>query len=465
MKHLAPLAFLFLLAGCMVGPNYKRPPAILPPAYRGAAPRPAASAPSATSFGNEQWWRIFQDPVLVHLIHTALANNYDVRIAATRVVEAQAELGITRSNEFPTASMGAGLFTQENAKISKAFPSFMENYGKLDLSVIWDLDFWGKYRRETEAARDEVLSTVWGQRAVDTSVVASVATAYFQLRALDSEIAIAQRTLASRQNSLRLITVLARNGSASGLDLSQARQLVYAASEAIPDLQSQIAQQENLLSILLGQNPGPIPRGRSLVEQTEPQAVPPGLPSELLDRRPDIGSAEASLMAATANIGVVKSELFPDISLTGTGGLETNVLERLVQEPSETWNAAINVSQPIFQAGALRAGVHLAQAQQQQMLLTYRQTILTALEQVSDGLVAYSDDRQYTLQQQHLTQAAQQSDRLSMVLYHNGSASYLQVLTSETNYFGAELGLVQAQLNERLALVQLYQALGGGWQQ
>lgn len=462
MKRLVLLTFLFLLAGCMVGPNYKRPKVNLPQTYRGAAPKPA---PSASSLGNEKWWQLFRDPVLVELIHTALANNYGVRIAATRVIEAQAEVGITRSNEFPSASLGAGVLSQKNAKTSKVFPSYEVNAGHLSLSVLWDLDFWGKYRRETQAARAQLLSTEWGQRAVATSLVASVATAYFQLRALDSELAIARRTLATRRDSLRLTSVLADNGSASALDVSQARQLVYEAAEEIPNLQRQIAQQENLLSTLLGQNPGPIPRGLPLVQQPEPATIPAGLPSQLVDRRPDIREAEANLIAANANIGVLKASLFPDISLTGTGGLESNALNHIISQSAENWSAAVNLTQPVFQAGALRAGIHLARAEWRQMLLTYRQSILNALEQVSDSLVAYDKDRQFRRQQQQLTQATQETDRLSLILYHNGGASYLQVLTSETNLFSAQLGLVQAELNERLALVQLYQALGGGWQQ
>lgn len=462
MKRLALAGFaaaLGTLAGCMVGPNYKRPVVAVPPTYRGATPSPLAS------LGNEKWWRVFRDPVLDKLIHTAVAQNYDVRIAATRVVEAQAEVGIIRSNEFPSASASTGLLSQQNPKVSKVFPSFEENTGHLSLSVIWDLDFWGKYRRETEAARATLLGTEWGQRAVIASVVSSVAAGYFQLRALDAELAIAKGTLAMRQDSLRLTQVLEQHGSASLLDVSEAQQLVATAAGAIPNLESQIAQQENALSILLGQNPGPIPRGLALTSQAEPPQVPVGLPSELLDRRPDIFEAEASLVAANADIGVLKAALFPDISLTGTGGFESYALNRFLSTPSENWNAALNVTQPIFQAGELRAGVRLAQGQYQQMLLTYRQTILNAFEQVSNALVAYQKDREYTGQQKRLVAAADESDRLSRVLYQHGGASYLQVLTSQTNDFAAKLSLVQAQLNERLALVQLYQALGGGWQQ
>jgi len=453
------VAVATLLAGCVVGPNYKRPAVAVPSAYRGATPS------SAASLGNEKWWQVFHDPVLEKLIHTAIAQNYDVRIAATRVVEAQAQLGITRSNEFPEASLSAGLFTQQNPKVSKVFPSFEENAGKLSLSVVWDLDFWGKYRRETEAARAQMLASQWGQRAVLASVVASVATAYFQLRALDAEMAIAKSTLASRQDSLRLKQVLEKNGSASLLEVSEAQQLVSAAAEAIPSLESQIAQQEDLLSILLGQNPGPIPRGVELTAQYEPAQIPAGLPSELLDRRPDIREAEQNLVAANADIGVLKAALFPDISLTGTGGLESYALNRFISGPSELWDAGVNVTQPIFQAGALRSGLKLARAQYQQMLLSYQQAILSAFGQVSETLVAYQKNREFTVQQQQLVSAADEANHLSRILYSHGGASYLQVLTSETSAFAAELNLVQAQLNERLALVQLYQALGGGWQQ
>lgn len=463
MKKLFLLGVIVFLPGCLVGPNYHRPSASVPQVYRGESP--ATPAAAATSFGNQKWWQVFHDPVLVQLIHTALADNYDVRIAATRVVQAQAVLGITRASQFPAASVGAGLFSQRNPKVTKVFPAYQENAGRLNLSLIWDLDFWGRYRRESEAARAQLLATEWGQRAVLSSVVTSVAATYFDLRALDSELEIAKRTLDSRREALRLVSVLARNGSASELDVSQAQQLVYAAGEALPDLERQIAQQENLLSILLGENPSPVPRGRQLIEQPVLTSVPAGLPSELLERRPDIREAEANLMAANADIGVLKAALLPDISLTATGGFESYALTQFISQPAKMWNTAVNLTQPIYAAGALRAGVTLAQAQWKQMVLAYQQAIQEALEQVSNALVACQKDRDFRIQQEKLTQAAQESDRLSMVLYRNGGASSLQVLTSETNYFAAELNLVQANLLERLALVQLYQALGGGWQQ
>jgi multidrug efflux system outer membrane protein len=465
MKNIALLGILAVLvleAGCMMGPKYKRPTVDVPQEYRAPAPQQAAQA---SSLGNEEWWQVYQDPVLTQLIHTAIAQNYDVRIAAARVLEAQAQVGITRANQLPSANVGADVFSQQNAKVSNLFPAYQVNGGELNLSVIWNLDFWGKYRRQTEAARAQLLASEWGQRAVLSSLVANVATAYFQLRALDSELEISQRTLGSRQQSLQLTQTLESHGGASGLDVSQAEQLVYTASETIPDLERQIQQQENVLSVLLGENPQSIPRGRALTEQPVPQNVPAGLPSELLERRPDVRQVEENMVAANAQIGVAKASFFPALSLTGTGGLESNALNHFISQPSEMWSAAAGVTQPVFQGGALRSGLRLARANWQEAMLSYQQTVQNALEQVSNSLVASQKNREFREQQALLTQAAQQTDQLSEVLYKNGGASYLQVLTSETNYFSAELNLVQAQLNERLALVQLYQSLGGGWQQ
>lgn len=464
MRKLALLLLGLLLAGCTVGPKYRRPAIDTPAAYRSESATQTTVA-AAESLGNEKWWDVFQDPVLRQLIRTALQQNYDVQIAATRVLEAQAELGIARANQFPMAGAAAQAFSERNPKISSAFPSYVANVGEVDLSVIWNLDFWGKYRRETEAARANLLASEWGRRAVLTTVVSSVASSYFQLRELDLALEISKGTLASRQDSLRLTNVLAKNGSASLLDVRQSEELVYTAAETIPDLDRQIAQQENALSILLGENPGDIPRGRALTEQPNPPSVPAGLPSELLERRPDIREAEETLIAANAEIGVAKAAYFPDISLTGTAGFESYALTKLFNASSGLWNTAGTLTQPVFEAGSLHAGMRLAEAQEQQMLLTYKQTIQGAFQQVSDSLVAYQKDREFREQQQLLTSAAQQADQLSNTLYQHGGASYLQVLTSETNYFAAELSLAQAQLNERLSLVQLYNALGGGWQQ
>jgi multidrug efflux system outer membrane protein len=444
----------------MVGPNYKRPAIDTPGAYRDSQP----SIPPSDSLGDEKWWEVFQDPVLQELIRAALQQNYDVRIAASRVLQAQAQLGIARANQFPIVSAGAQAFSERNPKISSAFPSYEANAGEVDLSVVWNLDFWGKYRRQTEAARATLLASQWGHRAVLTSVVSNVAAAYFTIRELDWALDLSKQTLAARQNSLQLTTVLAKNGSASALDVRQSEQLVYTAAETIPDLERQITQEENTLSILLGDNPGPIPRGRSLTEQLNSPTIPVGLPSELLERRPDIREAEATLVAANAQIGVAKAAFFPSISLTGTAGYESYALNNLFTHSQRMWNGAGSLTQPVFAAGAIRSGVRLAEAQEQEMLLTYQQTIMNAFQEVSNSLVAYQKGREFREQQELLTTAAQDTDRLSKILYLHGGASYLQVLTSENNDFAAELNLAQAQLNERLALVQLYNALGGGWQ-
>ena len=462
MRAFALLTLGLLLSGCMLGPNYKRPPIDTPGVYRGESRSPFASS---ESLGDEKWWDVFQDPVLQQLIRTALQQNYDVRIAASRVLQAQAQLGITRADQFPTVSAGAQAFSERNPKISSSFPSYEAKAGEVDLSVVWNLDFWGRYRRQTEAARAHLLASQWGHRTVLASIVSSVATAYFTLRELDLALDLSKQTLAARQNSLQLTTVLAKNGSASALDVRESEQLVYTAAETIPDLERLISQQENLLSILLGDNPGPVPRGHSLGEQPNPPSIPVGLPSELLERRPDIREAEATLVAANAEIGVAKAAFFPAISLTGTAGYESYALNNLFSRSQRMWNGAGSLTQPIFAAGALRSGLRLAEAQEQEMLLTYQQTIMNAFQQVSNSLVAYQKFREFREQQELLTAAAKDTDRLSKLLYRDGGTSYMQVLTSETNDFSAELNLAQAQLNERLALVQLYNALGGGWEQ
>jgi multidrug efflux system outer membrane protein len=461
MRAFATLTSSLLLAGCMVGPNYQRPAIDAPDSYRADSQSAIASS---ESLGDEKWWEVFQDPVLQELIRTALEQNYDVRIAASRVLQAQAQLGVTRANQFPTVNAGADVSSQRNPKISGSFPSYEARTGEVDLSVVWNLDFWGKYRRQTEAARASVLASQWGRRAVLTSVISNVASAYFTLRELDLELGVSKMTLAARQDSLRLTSVLARNGSASGLDVRQSEQLVYTAAETIPDLERQIIVQENSLSILLGRNPGPIPRGRKLTEQPNPPAIPVGLPSELLERRADIQEAEQNLVASNAQVGVAKAALFPSISLTGTAGYESFALNNLFSHAQRAWNGAASLTQPVFAGGALRSQKRLAEAQKEEMLLTYQQTIMNAFQQVSNSLTAYQKDREFREQQELLTAAAEDADRLSKILYQHGGTSYLQVLTSENDQFAAQLNLAQAQLNERLALVQIYNALGGGWQ-
>jgi multidrug efflux system outer membrane protein len=292
-----------------------------------------------------------------------------------------------------------------------------------------------------------------------------VASAYFRLRALDLNLEITQRTLASRQESLRLTKLLADQGATSMVDVRQAEQLVYVASATLPDLQRQIEQQENYIRLLLAQTPGPITRGQSLTEQARPPVVPAGLPSQLLERRPDIREAEQQLIATNAQIGVARAAYFPSISLTGTLGFMSSALANLFTTPAGTWNVAASVVQPLYTGGRLQANVRLAEAQQQQALLAYQQTIQNAFRDVSDALVAYQKTRDSREQQELLAGAAQDSARLAHVRYNGGATAYLEVLTNETNYLAAELNLSQARLNEMLSLVQIYSALGGGWQQ
>ncbi len=464
MRKLAPLTLLCgLLVGCAVGPNYKRPSVNAPDTYRGLTAEEAAKAESA-SLGDQKWWEVFQDERLQDLIRTALQQNYDVRIAATRILVAQAQLGITRADQLPTITGGAEATNQRSPQ-SRFLPAFDTSANQVNLSLHWELDFWGKFRRATQAARASLLASQWARQAVISSLVSNVATAYFQVRELDLELEISRRTLASRQDSLRLTQLLSDHGATSLLDVRQAEQLVYTAGEQIPDLERRIEQQENFISILLGKNPAAVPRGRKLTEQPHAPEVPAGLPSSLLERRPDILQAEQQLIAFNAQIGVAKAAYFPQITLTGTGGYQSSALTSLFSGPTGLWNFGASLTQPIFTGGRIRSGVRFAEAQQQEALLVYQQTIQQAFREVSDALVAYRKNQEFRRQQELLTQSAQDAARLSDMRYRGGVTSYLEVLTNETNYFSAELSLTQAQRNELLALVQLYKALGGGWQQ
>jgi outer membrane protein, multidrug efflux system len=452
-----------LASGCTVGPNYKRPTVAVPGLYRGTVSTEAAPTQLA-AVGDQKWWDIFQDEQLRTLIRTAVVQNYDSRIAASRVLEARAQLGITRADQFPSVGAVAGISDTRNSQ-SKFLPAFETSTGQVNLAAAWELDFWGKYRRATEAARANLIASEWARREVLSTLVANVASAYFQLRALDLQLEISKRTLNSRQESLRLTRILADGGSTTLLDVRQAEQLVFTASAEIPVLEQQIEQQENLLSILLGQNPGDVPRGQTLTEQRQPPEVPTGLPSALLERRPDIQQAEAQLVAANAEIGVARSAYFPQISLNGAGGFQSSALTSLFTGPAGAWSFGASLAQPIFTGGRLRSQVRLAEARQQTAVLSYQQSIQGAFRDVSDGLVAYRKTREFRTQQELLFRSAEDAARLSHMRYNGGVTGYLEVLTNETNAFSTELGLVQAQLNELLAVVQLYQALGGGWQQ
>jgi multidrug efflux system outer membrane protein len=377
------------LVGCTVGPNYKRPIVDVPATYRGATadladqsaapseqakPDQQKAEPASQSLGDEKWWEVFQDKHLQDLIRAALESNYDVRIAAARVLQAQAQLGITRADQFPSLGVGGNITGQQSPQIGP-IPAYQVTQGSLNASAAWNLDFWGKYRRATESARATLLANQWAEKEVMVTLVANVAADYFQLRQFDLELEISKRTFGSRTESLQLTQTLEQSGINSLLDVRQSEQLVYTAATEIPDLERQIAQEENAISILLGRNPGEIPRGLKLTEQPHAPEVPAGLPSSLLERRPDIREAEENLVAANAQIGVAKAAYFPQISLTGTAGYESPALTSLFTGPAGAWALAGSFTQPIFEGGRLKSNVRYAEAQHEQMLLSYQQTI------------------------------------------------------------------------------------------
>jgi len=490
------LIVLILTEGCAVGPNYKRPQLDVPGAYRGAPPsqqaqhqqdppklephaseapaqqgsqtgdnsQPKTAQSAERSIGDQNWWEVFRDPQLQQLIRIALQRNYDVRIAATRILEAQAQLGITRAAQLPAMDAGASAVNQRSPRQKNLPPEYETSSNSVGASLAWELDFWGKYRRATEAARANLLATEWARREVESTLVSSIAAAYFELRAYDLQLEIARRTLASRQDSLQLTHTLADGGAGTMLDVRQAEQLVAVAAETIPDLERRIQQQENFISTLLGNNPGPIARGMKLTDQPHLPEVPAGIPSRLLDRRPDIRAAEAQLIAANAQIGIAKAAYFPQITLTEYSGFLSSSLTSLFNGPAGMWSFGGTLAQPIFEGGRIRSGVQLSEARKQELVLTYQQSIQQAFRGVSDALVAYQKNREFREHQEQLVISAQDAAELSHVRYRGGATGYLEVLTNETNAFDAELGLAQAQANELLSLVEIYKNLGGGWE-
>jgi len=465
---IAPLVAAGLLAGCTVGPNYHRPAVPVPNSFR--APGGAPSSDPA-SLADLKWFEVFKDERLQELERTALAQNYDLRDAAVRVEEARANLGITRSNQFPNAGAGADISTirisrDGSTPLPASFvPSQNRTFGEATLSLLsYELDFWGRLRRATEAARANLLGAEENRKAVMTTLVSDVATAYFSLRELDDELVISQRTLATRQESLELIRNRQSGGVATLLELRQGEQLVYTATETIPTLQQQIEQTENQISLLLGRNPGEVLRGRGLTEQEMPPDVPPGLPSALLERRPDIRAAEQNLIAANAEIGVAKAAYFPQITLSGFLGGQGTQLSSLFSGPSAVWNFTPQVTQPIFTAGRLKSNVLLTQAQRDSALIQYEKAIQTAFTEVSNALIAHQRVRESRVQQELLVAALQDRTRLAYVRYRGGVDTLLNALDSDRDLFQAELTLSQIRLSELDTVVQLYKALGGGWQ-
>ena len=405
------------------------------------------------------------------LTRTALEHNYDLRDAVARVEQARANLGITRSDQFPQASASGDLqFTRLSRDGSLPLPaSFVpsqnRNWGQASLNLLsFEADLWGRLRRATEAARATLLNADENRKAVVTTLVSDVATDYFTLLHFDDQLEISRRTLETRRESLRLIQERQGGGVATLLDLREAEQLVSSAAATIPTLEQQIEQTENQISLLLGKNPGGVVRGRRFTEQEMPPEVPAGMPSSLLERRPDIRAAEQGLIAANANIGVAKAAYFPQVSLTGLLGGQSTQLTSLFNGPNSAWSFTPQVSQPIFSAGRLKSTVKLAQAERDGALIQYQRTIQTAFTEVSDALIAHQRTRESRIEQEALVTALQDRTRLAYVRYLGGVDTQLNALDADRDLFQAELSLVQIRLNELLSVVQLYKALGGGWQ-
>jgi len=458
-----------LLAACTTGPNYHRPAIAAPATFRGAEPGPA---PQPLSVADLKWFEIFKDEKLQELVRTALAQNYDLRDAVARVEAARANLGIARSAQFPQASAG-GAVNIERLSRDGATPippallaSQNRNWGEASLSLLsFEVDLWGRLRRSTEAARANLLSADENRKAVVTTLISDVATAYMSLRELDNELEISERTLATRKESLELTRLRQGGGVATLLDLRQAEQLVYTATATIPAIEQQIEQTENNISLLLGKAPAGVIRGRGLTQQELPPSVPAGLPSALLDRRPDIREAEQNLIAANAQIGVAKAAYFPQVSLTGFLGGQSTQLASLFSGPQSAWNFAPQVTQPIFAAGRIKSGVRLAEAGRDSALSQYDKAIQTAFTEVSNALIAHQRVRESRVQQEALVAALRDRERLAYVRYRGGVDTQLNALDADRDLFQAEVALSQIQLNEVLSVVQLYKALGGGWQQ
>ena len=447
------------LAGCMMGPDYKRPDVDTPQAYR-------VEVKSAADLINSAWWEQFEDPVLNELIKTALAENKDVRIAASRVEEFLGRYGVTRSQLFPQVATQFGAGSQRISTVtqpavastqSNTFDSF-----SLDLGMSWEIDLWGKLRRATEAARAELLATEQARQTVILSLTSGVATSYVTLIDLDRQLAIAKSTADSRGEFFRIIKLRFEGGVVSEVELNQARSDYEFALSTVPVIEKQIAQQENALSVLLGRNPGPIARDRTLDKLVLPQ-VPADLPSSLLERRPDIRQSEQLMVAANARIGIAKAQFFPTISLTAILGTASSALGNLFKGASQTWSYGGTVTQPIFTGGNLISQLRVAESQQKTALLQYQKSIQTAFQEVNDSLIDQTKTREQLAAQARQVDSLRNYARLARLRYDNGFTSYLEVTDAETKLFNAELQYAQSQGQLFFALINVYKSMGGGW--
>jgi len=452
-------------ASCTLGPNYKRPVVATPPSFRGAD---AGSEAGATSLADMRWSELFRDEVLTGLVTNALQQNFDVRIAAERVLQARAVYRINRSEQFPSVDASASAVSTRIsvAGANRAIPRNVDpnvSYTEAGFSLGWELDVWGRLRRLTESARAQYFATEEARRGVIVTLVADVTDTYLALRALDLELQIAARTRDVATAGLRLTEARRDRGVASALDVRQAEQLLHTATGRIASIEREVAQTENALSLLVGQLPGAMPRGRELEAFETPPSVPAGLPSALLERRPDIRQAEQQLIAANAQIGAARAEYFPRISLTGFLGGQSRSLTDLLSAPARTWTLAAGATAPIFNAGRTGANVQLAEAVHRELLVNYQRAIYTAFREVSDSLAEYQKTGEQRIEQARLVDALRASTRLSTQRYESGIDSYLQVLDAQRNLFESELDLARLRQQELAAVVHLYRALGGGW--
>jgi multidrug efflux system outer membrane protein len=457
---LSALLGSIMMSGCAVGPNYHRPAVQTPGVYRDLQ-NPEAQSQTA-SFADLPWWQVFQDPQLQELIRTALKENYDLQLATERIGAARAQVAITRSSLFPQAQAG-GNFIGGKDPVSEA----KYNILSLTADAAFQLDLFGRLRRATEASRAQLLATEDARQVVTLTLVSDVASDYFQLLDLDLQLRITQDTVKTQEESVKLTGLRLDHGVATKLDVLQAQQVLDTANAAIPDLERQIGQEEDAISILLGHYPESVRRGLPLAEQPLPPEVPPGMPSSLLERRPDIREVEQNLVAANAEIGVARAAFFPQISLTGSGGGafgRSTLFSGLMGSQNGIWSYGAQVSQPIFTGGALRGNLRFAESQHRQELISYKQAIQLAFRDVSDALIGYQKLHQVRVAQETTVKDLQDSVSTSLVRYRGGITTYLEVLDGQRSLFTAELSLAQARGGEYQSLVQLYKALGGGWQ-
>lgn len=456
-------ALLFLLAlpliGCMVGPDYLRPTVETPPAWR-------LTEENARETVNTAWWRQLDDPVLDDLIAAAIGENRDLRIASARVDAFAARLGVVRADLYPQVGAGA-LFGQQQVtqRSGNDLPlgyHIVTGTQEVYLNASWELDIWGRIRRSSEAARADLLASEEGRRGVILSLVSSVAVSYMNLRDLDKQLEISQRTAELRKGSYELLQMRFEAGIINEMELAQSKSEYEQALATIPQIEKSIAFQENALNVLLGRNPGPIPRGKSIDELKLP-VVPAGLPSELLERRPDIKQAEQNLISANAQIGVAKAAYFPALSLTGLLGYASSEFSDLFTGPAKVWQYSAAITAPIFTAGRISSQVRVTEAQQQQALFQYQQTIQTAFREVNDALADQSLTRRQIEAQKQRVAALRTYAELARVRFDNGYASYLEVLDAERSLFDVELAYIQSQGVLFQALINLYKAMGGGW--